>query len=37
MLFDYARETDVEVLIYLFPNLFGKWGRPNYNGAVITF
>ena len=37
LLFDYGRKTGVEVLIYRFPNLFGKWGRPNYNSAVITF
>ena len=34
---DYARETGAEVLVYRFPNLFGKWCRPNYNSAVATF
>lgn len=33
----YSRENDVKVLIYRFPNLFGKWCRPNYNSAVATF
>jgi UDP-2-acetamido-2,6-beta-L-arabino-hexul-4-ose reductase len=37
LLFDYGRETDAEVLIYRFPNVFGKWCRPNYNSAVATF
>mgnify|MGYP000326408994 CR=1 FL=1 len=34
---DYQKETGVNVLIYRFPNLFGKWCRPNYNSAVATF
>ncbi|MCM1309653.1 MAG: capsular polysaccharide biosynthesis protein CapF [Bacteroides sp.] len=34
---DYAAETGTKVLIYRFPNLFGKWCRPNYNSAVATF
>ena len=34
---DYERETGARVLIYRFPNLFGKWCRPNYNSAVATF
>ncbi len=34
---DYGRETGARVLIYRFPNLFGKWCRPNYNSAVATF
>lgn len=34
---DYAAETGARVLIYRFPNLFGKWCRPNYNSAVATF
>lgn len=34
---DYADETGAKVLIYRFPNLFGKWCRPNYNSAVATF
>ena len=33
----YAEETGAKVLIYRFPNLFGKWCRPNYNSAVATF
>ena len=33
----YERETGARVLIYRFPNLFGKWCRPNYNSAVATF
>lgn len=33
----YGEETGAEVLIYRFPNLFGKWCRPNYNSAVATF
>ncbi len=33
----YAAETGAEVLVYRFPNLFGKWCRPNYNSAVATF
>ena len=34
---DYGRETGAKVLVYRFPNLFGKWCRPNYNSAVATF
>ncbi len=37
LLFEYGRETASEVLIYRFPNVFGKWCRPNYNSAVATF
>jgi len=37
LLFDYSKETGVKVLIYRFPNVFGKWCRPNYNSAVATF
>lgn len=37
LFFDYARETGARVLVYRFPNLFGKWCRPNYNSAVATF
>ena len=33
----YGEETGAKVLIYRFPNLFGKWCRPNYNSAVATF
>ncbi|MCR4947064.1 MAG: NAD-dependent epimerase/dehydratase family protein [Lachnospiraceae bacterium] len=35
--FSYAKETGAKVLVYRFPNLFGKWCRPNYNSAVATF
>ncbi len=35
--FGYAEQTGVKVLVYRFPNLFGKWCRPNYNSAVATF
>jgi UDP-2-acetamido-2,6-beta-L-arabino-hexul-4-ose reductase len=37
LFFDYAEETSAKVLIYRFPNLFGKWCRPNYNSVVATF
>ena len=37
LFFDYARENGVKVLVYRFPNLFGKWCIPNYNSAVATF
>ena len=37
LLFDYSQETGAKVLVYRFPNLFGKWCRPNYNSAVSTF
>ncbi|HBO05571.1 MULTISPECIES: capsular polysaccharide biosynthesis protein CapF [Bacteroides] len=37
LLFDYGRETGAKVLVYRFPNVFGKWCRPNYNSAVATF
>ena len=37
LFFRYGEETGVRVLVYRFPNLFGKWGRPNYNSAVATF
>lgn len=37
MFFNYAVETGARVLVYRFPNLFGKWCRPNYNSAVATF
>lgn len=36
-LFDYEKENQVRVLVYRFPNVFGKWCRPNYNSAVATF
>lgn len=35
--FNYAKESGAKVLVYRFPNLFGKWCRPNYNSAVATF
>lgn len=34
---DYGKETGAKVLVYRFPNLYGKWCRPNYNSAVATF
>lgn len=37
MLFSYGQETGAPVYIYRFPNVFGKWCRPNYNSAVATF
>lgn len=37
LFFDYAKETGAKVFVYRFPNLFGKWCRPNYNSAVATF
>ena len=37
LFFSYSRETGAPVLVYRFPNLFGKWCRPNYNSAVATF
>lgn len=37
LMFDYSSETGAKVLIYRFPNVFGKWCRPNYNSAVATF
>lgn len=37
LFFDYGKETGAKVLVYRFPNLFGKWCRPNYNSAVATF
>ena len=37
LMFEYATETGSKVLVYRFPNLFGKWCRPNYNSAVATF
>lgn len=35
--FEYEKETGAKVLVYRFPNLYGKWCRPNYNSAVATF
>ena len=37
LFFDYSKATGAKVLVYRFPNLFGKWCRPNYNSAVATF
>ncbi len=37
LFFDYSAQTGAKVLVYRFPNLFGKWCRPNYNSAVATF
>ena len=37
LFFKYSEETGAKVLVYRFPNLFGKWCRPNYNSAVATF
>lgn len=37
LVFRYGEETGAKVLVYRFPNLFGKWCKPNYNSAVATF
>ena len=37
LFFAYSEETGAKVLVYRFPNIFGKWCRPNYNSAVATF
>lgn len=37
LLFEYTKETGAKVFVYRFPNLFGKWCKPNYNSAVATF
>jgi UDP-2-acetamido-2,6-beta-L-arabino-hexul-4-ose reductase len=37
LLFSFSKETGAKVLVYRFPNVFGKWCRPNYNSAVATF
>jgi UDP-2-acetamido-2,6-beta-L-arabino-hexul-4-ose reductase len=37
LLYRYGKETGAKILIYRFPNVFGKWCRPNYNSAVATF
>ena len=37
LFFEYGKQTGAQVLVYRFPNLFGKWCRPNYNSAVATF
>lgn len=37
LMFEYSAETGAKVLVYRFPNVFGKWCRPNYNSAIATF
>ena len=37
LFFEYSHETGADVLVYRFPNVFGKWCRPNYNSAIATF
>lgn len=37
LLFNYAKKTGAKVLVYRFPNVFGKWSKPNYNSAIATF
>ena len=37
LIFNYGKENDIEVFVYRFPNLFGKWSRPNYNSVIATF
>jgi UDP-2-acetamido-2,6-beta-L-arabino-hexul-4-ose reductase len=37
LLLEYSKETGAKVLVYRFPNLFGKWCRPNYNSVIATF
>lgn len=37
LVFEYGKRTGAKVLIYRFPNIFGKWCKPNYNSAVVTF
>lgn len=37
LMFEYSKETGAKVFVYRFPNVFGKWCRPNYNSAVATF
>lgn len=37
VLIDYATDTDANVFIYRYPNLFGKWSRPNYNTVIATW
>jgi UDP-2-acetamido-2,6-beta-L-arabino-hexul-4-ose reductase len=37
LMFEYGQEVGAKVLVYRFPNLFGKWCRPNYNSAIATF
>ncbi|MBR3791124.1 MAG: capsular polysaccharide biosynthesis protein CapF [Clostridia bacterium] len=37
LFFEYSKRTGAKVLVYRFPNVFGKWCRPNYNSAIATF
>lgn len=37
LMFQYSEETGTKVLVYRFPNLFGKWCKPNYNSVIATF
>lgn len=37
LLFSYSKEVGAKVLVYRFPNVFGKWCKPNYNSAIATF
>lgn len=37
LFFEYGKDSGAKVMVYRFPNLFGKWCRPNYNSAVATF
>ena len=37
LFFDYSKDNDSKVLVYRFPNLFGKWCRPNYNSVIATW
>ena len=37
LMFQYSQDTGAKVLVYRFPNLYGKWCRPNYNSAIATF
>lgn len=37
LFFEYAKETGTKILVYRFPNLFGKWCKPNYNSVIATF
>ena len=37
LIFNYGKENDVKVFVYRFPNLFGKWCRPNYNSVIATW
>jgi len=37
LIFEYSKSSNARVLVYRFPNVFGKWCRPNYNSAIATF